>query len=68
MKFRHNLKNNFEVFLYYPKRILDFTRSYKTNVLKTLNPDVELMAKTKEELKLRTWLDDGDLTPVNTKL
>ena len=62
MKYRHNLKNNWEVFIYYPKRIFDFTRSYKTNVIKTLNPDLELVAKTKEELKLRSWLDQGDLT------
>ena len=61
MKFRHNLKNNWEVLIYYPKRIFDFTRKFKANVLKTLNPDIELLAKTKEELKLRLWLDKGDL-------
>ena len=58
MKYRHNLKNNWSVFIYYPKRIFDFTRSYKTNVIKTLHPDLELMAKTKKELKLRMWLDN----------
>lgn len=57
MKFRHNLKNNFEVFMYYPKRVLEFTKKYKSNVLNTINPKDELLVKSKEEIKLRAWLD-----------
>ncbi len=57
MKFRHNLKNNWEVFKYYPKRVFDFTKIYISDVLKTLKPNEELIDKTKEEIILRDWLE-----------
>ena len=57
MKFRHNLKNNWEVFTYYPRRVFEFTRKYKSNVLKTFNPDEELLDKSQKEIQLREWLE-----------
>jgi hypothetical protein len=59
MKFKYKLKTNWDVIIYYPKRVLLLIRDHKSGVLKTLNPDNELMVKTKEEAKWRLWLNDG---------
>ncbi|NWJ52256.1 MAG: nucleotidyltransferase family protein [Bacteroidetes bacterium] len=56
MRFKHNLKNNWEVFKYYPKRLFNLTKTYKSDILKTLRANEELMDKTKEEILLRDWL------------
>ena len=63
MKFKYHLKSNWEVFIYYPKRVLYLIRDHKSGVLKTLNPDNELMVKSKEELKWRMWVNDAYFQP-----
>ncbi len=59
MKIRYSLKTNSVAFLYYPKRVFDVTGNHLSSVLKTLNPDKELKAKTKDEIKLSDWLENG---------
>ena len=60
MRYQYDLKTNFEAILYYPKRIFDVTRNHLSDVLTILNPEKESMVKTKEELNLRAWLENGD--------
>jgi hypothetical protein len=58
MRYQYHLKTNLEAFIYYPKRVFDVTRNHKSDVIKTLKQDNELLAKSKDELKLREWLDN----------
>ena len=57
LRFRYNLKTNWEVLVYYPKRVFDLTKAYRSDVIKTLKPNDELIAKTKEEIILIDWLE-----------
>jgi hypothetical protein len=58
LKFRYNLKNNWEALLYYPKRVYDLILKYKSDVIKTFKPNEEESAKTKKEIILIDWLEE----------
>jgi hypothetical protein len=60
MKYKYNLKTNWEAFLCYPKWVFKIIRMRKTDILKIFNPDNELIAKSNDEMTLRMWLEEGD--------
>jgi signal peptidase I len=60
MRYEYHLKSNFTAILYYPKRIIDVIRKYNAELLKTLHPKKELIAKSKGISNMKAWLDDED--------
>jgi Uncharacterised nucleotidyltransferase len=57
LKYRYNLKNNWEALFYYPKRVFDLVTTYNSDVIRTLKPNEAEIAKTKEEIILVDWLE-----------
>ena len=59
MKFRYKLKNNWEAIIFYPGRIFIVAKKYKSTLLQIVYPGKELRIKSREEVLLRSWLEDG---------